>query len=120
MYRISRIKIIGLVREYKGEKCTVEEQVLATRMGKVHVYQDVFETNCRYSHFPVLVNIEETLSIGSITGIEEFCTPTELHSGTISKKRLIEIYNQINPLEYAISEERLKLIKKNNKKYGDI
>jgi len=52
--------------------------------------------------------------------IGEFCTPMELRSGRISKKRLIEIYNQINPPEYAITETQLKLRRESKKKYGDI
>lgn len=120
MYQISRIRVIGLIRNYKGENSPVEEKVLATRMGKVHVYQDVFFEECRYSLFPVLVALEETLSIGNMEEIRRFCTSKELQSGRISKKRLMEIYNQINPPEYTISEEQLELIKKNKKKYGDI
>ncbi len=103
MYRIGRIKIIGLASDYKGNKSTVEEQVLVTRMGKVHVYRNVFEIDCRYLPSSIFVNIEETLSIGSIKGIEEFCTFIELRPGRISKERLIEVYNQVNLPEYAIS-----------------
>jgi len=120
MYQISRIRMIGLVRDYRGVKSPVEEKVLATRLGDIHVYQDVFYDSCRYSKSPVLVGIEETLAIEEMKEIGEFCTPMELRSGRISKKRLIEIYNQINPPEYAITETQLKLRRESKKKYGDI
>lgn len=120
MYQISRIRVIGLIRDYKGKKFPVEEKVLATRIGNVHIYQDVFFEECRYSHFPVLVALEETLSIGEMKEIRSFCTPKELQSGRISKERLIEIYNQINLPEYTISIAQLKLIRESKKKYGDI